>query len=164
MKPMIVHASHVLSLQVDENAIVLNICGNGGHWEFTGIPTLSTRWTKPETSYRDWIAKKPDTDDYLGRVKFVQVEPTIVVANLIGQHCHVSKRLGKTYINEYAHENMLRIGLKKVADRAVKLGASVHVPVMGLGRAVGNWDRHEPSFLAAFCDRDIQLHAYTRSA
>ncbi len=164
MKPLIVHPESALTLKSDGNAIVLNICGNGGNWEFVGIPALAARWPKVETSYREWIAKKPDNDDYLGRVKFIQVEPTVVVANLVGQHCRVSKRSGKTYVNEYVHENMLRIGLKKVADRAAKLGASVHVPVLGIGRAVGAWDRHEASFIAGFCERDIQLHVYTGSA
>lgn len=163
MTPMIVHPDHVLKLKSDGNIIVLNICGNGGNWEYVGIPTLSGRWPKVEKSYRDWIAKKPGNDDYLGKSKFVAVEKNIVVAHLVGQHCHVSKRLGKTYINEYMHENMLRIGLKKIADRAVKLDASVHVPILGIGRAVGGWDRHEPSFIAQFCERDIQLHVYTGS-
>jgi O-acetyl-ADP-ribose deacetylase (regulator of RNase III) len=70
----------------------------------------------------------------LGQVQFVQVEPDLWVANLIGQRG--LRRQGGTPPVRY---DAIRAGLTRVADFAREAAASVHMPRIGCGLAGGDW-------------------------
>ncbi len=50
--------------------------------------------------------------------------------------------------------------LDTVAERAVELGASVHMPRIGCGLAGGRWERVEPLILARLTGRSIAATVY----
>lgn len=70
----------------------------------------------------------------LGDVDFVRVTEDIVIANMCSQR-DIYPRNGIPPIRYEA----LRVCLKKVANEAKKLKASVHMPRIGSDRAGGKW-------------------------
>ncbi|MEV7630113.1 hypothetical protein [Actinoplanes sp. NPDC089786] len=50
--------------------------------------------------------------------------------------------------------------LHTVAEDAVRLSASVHMPRIGCGLAGGRWERVEPLIVAAFCECDVPTTVY----
>lgn len=77
----------------------------------------------------------------LGEVQFVQVEPTIWVANLIGQRDVKQGKDGSPPVRYGA----IRKGLTNVCIFARQMSATVHMPRIGCGLAGGTWDKIEPS-------------------
>ena len=78
----------------------------------------------------------------LGEVQFVQVEPTIWVANLIGQR---DVKLGKDGSPPVRYE-AIRKGLVKVSIFARQINASVHMPRIGCGLAGGTWGSNRAGY------------------
>ncbi|MBX7227034.1 MAG: hypothetical protein K1X55_13455, partial [Chitinophagales bacterium] len=68
----------------DGNKIIVHICNDMGGWGKGFVLAISNRWKEPEQSYRNWF--KHQQDFQLGSVQFIQVEDTVWIANLIGQH------------------------------------------------------------------------------
>jgi O-acetyl-ADP-ribose deacetylase (regulator of RNase III) len=66
------------------NKVIVHVCNDVGGWGKGFVMAISKRWKQPENSYREWW--KSSRNFELGEVQFVQVEPTIWIANLIGQH------------------------------------------------------------------------------
>lgn len=112
--------------------IIAHICNDVGAWGAGFVLALSRRWHIPEHCYRNTL-RRP-----LGRVQFVPVTNSIVVANMIAQHGFGGD--GGPPIRHDALDTCLR----KVGDEAHRLGASVHMPRIGCGLAGGRWDEIEP--------------------
>ena len=110
--------------------IICHVCNDVGGWGKGFVLALSKRWEEPETAYRAWYAE--GTDFALGAVQFVQVEPYVWVANLIGQRGTKTGSSGPPVRYE-----AIAAGLVKVAEKARELGASVHMPRIGCGLAGG---------------------------
>lgn len=121
--------------------IIPHVCNDIGGWGSGFVIALSNKWREPERSYRQWFMNKTFTDITgtpkrfeLGAVQFVQVEPNIIVANMIGQS------------GIYSNQNVppiryqaVRKALHAVDALAVKLGATIHAPMFGAGLAGGDW-------------------------
>jgi O-acetyl-ADP-ribose deacetylase (regulator of RNase III) len=69
-------------------------------------------------------------------VQFVQVADDIRVANLIGQRD--VRTVGGIPPVRY---EAIRKGLQRVAEEALRIGASVHMPRIGCGLAGGKWEQ-----------------------
>lgn len=54
----------------------------------------------------------------------------------------------------------IEAALAKVGDKAVELGASVHMPRIGCGLAGGQWELIEPLISQQLSQRDIQVVVY----
>ena len=132
------------------NKIIVHCCNNVGAWGAGFVMALSARWSKPEEYYRWWATRDLDGYHYnpfeLGQVQYVQVESTfepgigsklehIWVANLIGQNGTRSFKNPRPV--DYG---AISKGLKDVAEKAVSVGASVHMPRIGCGLAGGDWN------------------------
>jgi O-acetyl-ADP-ribose deacetylase (regulator of RNase III) len=50
--------------------------------------------------------------------------------------------------------------LQVVADHAIRLGASVHMPRIGCGLAGGKWELIEPIIIRTLCERSIVTTVY----
>ena len=82
----------------------------------------------------------PKTDFGLGSVQFVQVEPYLWVANMIGQH----GVRGGSRTPPIRYEAVAAC-LDKVAEKAREIDASLHMPRIGCGLAGGeSGTRSEP--------------------
>ncbi|MCA9488336.1 MAG: hypothetical protein KC621_00375 [Myxococcales bacterium] len=132
--------------------IIAHVCNDIGKWGRGFVLALSGRWPEPRARYLAWFGT---TDFALGNVQFVQVEPDLWVANLIGQH-GIRRRAGDTPVRYPA----IRAGLARVADFASKQGASVHMPRIGAGLAGGDWGTIEPIVLEELVAEGIDVTVY----
>jgi O-acetyl-ADP-ribose deacetylase (regulator of RNase III) len=119
--------------------IICHVCNDIGAWGKGFVLALSRRWEEPEAEYRAWHATGREGGFQLGAVQFVQVEPYIWVANMVGQRGIKRGSSGPPIRYEAVAEC-----LQQVAGRARELGASVHMPRIGCGLAGGDWSKVEP--------------------
>lgn len=136
------------------NKIIVHICNNIGGWGKGFVLAISKRWKAPENSYRTWYQSKDNFN--LGEVQFVQVEQDLWIANLIGQHKINKDENGNAPIRYDAVEE----GLRKVADFASDINASVHMPRIGCGLAGGEWGIIEPIIKETLSKKDINTTVY----
>ena len=120
------------------NKIIVHVCNDVGGWGKGFVLAISKKWKDPEIKYREWA--KSGQNFELGQVQFVQVEPTIWIANMIGQR-DVKKGKDGTPPVRY---DAIKQGLGTVGVFAREIGASVHMPRIGCGLAGGTWDQIEP--------------------
>jgi len=124
--------------QGNGNKIICHICNDIGAWGAGFVLALSKRWTYPEQFYR---ARQTYP---LGHVDILTVDQdsegnVLYVANMIAQHGVRSNEQGNPPIRYAA----LAEALSKLNDRAVVIGASLHMPRIGCGLAGGQWSAVE---------------------
>jgi O-acetyl-ADP-ribose deacetylase (regulator of RNase III) len=139
--------------QAKGKKIIAHICNDLGGWGKGFVLAISKRWKEPEAGYRKWHKERDGFE--LGAVKFVEVEPTIWVANMIGQHGMKSGSKGPP-IRYEAVESCLQM----VAEKANELGATVHMPRIGCGLAGGKWEKIEPIIKRTLVDGGIDVYVY----
>jgi O-acetyl-ADP-ribose deacetylase (regulator of RNase III) len=140
--------------QTTGNKIIVHICNDIGGWGKGFVLAISKRWKEPEAKYREW--SNSSVNFLLGEVQFVQVEPDIWIANLIGQHKVNKDENGNAPIRYDA----VRTGLIKVGSFAKDLDASIHMPRIGCGLAGGTWDKMEPIITETLSDNNIPVRVY----
>jgi O-acetyl-ADP-ribose deacetylase (regulator of RNase III) len=139
--------------QAKGKKIIAQICNDLGGWGKGFVLAISKRWKEPEADYRKW---HKDRDDFeLGAVRFIEVQPTIWVANMIGQHGMKSGSKGPP-IRYEAVESCL----EKVAAKAQELIATVHMPRIGCGLAGGKWEKIEPIVERTLVASGIDVYVY----
>jgi O-acetyl-ADP-ribose deacetylase (regulator of RNase III) len=141
--------------QAKGNRIIAHICNNLGGWGKGFVLAISERWPQPEEEYRRWHRSRADNDFGLGAVQFVQVTPYIWVANMIAQQGMKTGSKGPPIRYE-----ALELCLKQVADKAVELKSSVHMPRIGCGLAGGRWELIEPIVLRTLDLQGITVTIY----
>ncbi len=114
--------------------IIVHICNDIGAWGRGFVLALSKKWPQPEQRYRAWAHGEESLPFELGQVQFVPVEYQVWVANVLGQH-DIRRRGGVSPVRYEA----IRQGLQRVAERARRDKASVHMPRIGAGLAGGDW-------------------------
>lgn len=137
------------------NRIIAHVCNDIGGWGKGFVLALSRRWPQPEAAFRAWYAGRDQNDFALGAVQFVQVEPEVWVANMIGQH-GLRRTGGRPPIRYEAVE----AALGAVAEQAAVLAASVHMPRIGCGLAGGEWSEIEPIIRRTLCSKAIETFVY----
>lgn len=135
--------------------IIAHICNDLGGWGKGFVLAISKRWPEPERAYREWHRDRAHNDFGLGATQLVQVSADTWVANMVGQHGMRAGSQGPP-IRYDAVEKCLTA----VADSAIELGASVHMPRIGAGLAGGNWELIEPIVVRTLCARDIPMTVY----
>ena len=122
-----------------DSRILVHVCNDQGHWGAGFVVALSRRFKQPEAAYRAWATGKTDTQEpfELGRVQFVDVEPGLWVANLIGQHDIA--RQARPASRPPVRYDAIREGLGQVRAVAQAHQASVHMPRIGAGLTGGDW-------------------------
>jgi O-acetyl-ADP-ribose deacetylase (regulator of RNase III) len=143
------------SPQAQGPKIIVHICNDLGGWGKGFVLAISRRWPEPERAYRQWHRERAGNDFGLGATQLVAVQPDIWVANMVAQHGMRAARGGPPI-----RYDALGQCLGTVADHAVRLGASVHMPRIGCGLAGGRWELIEPIVTATLCSRDIATTVY----
>ena len=136
------------------NRIIVHVCNDVGGWGRGFVMAISQRWKGPETKYREWAKSRENFR--LGEVQFVQVDPTIWIANLIGQRDTKRGQDGTPPVRYDA----IRAGLMKVSVYAREIQASVHMPRIGCGLAGGTWDQIEPLLINELLNAGVQTVVY----
>ena len=132
------------------NKIICHVCNDIGGWGAGFVLAISKRWKKPEEAYRTWHKAGESAGFELGAVQLVQVEKDIWVANLIGQR-GVSWENGQPPIRYEAVET----ALERIAEEAMKLNASAHMPRIGCGLAGGTWEEIGAIVNRRLCQRGL---------
>ncbi|MFD8423050.1 macro domain-containing protein [Streptomyces sp. NPDC059466] len=135
--------------------LIAHVCNDIGGWGRGFVLALSRRRPEPESAYRAWHRDRAHNDFGLGAAQFVQVEPYVWVANLIGQRG--IRTGGKGVPVRY---EAIDTALGRPADQAVALDASVHMPRIGCGLAGGTWSRVEPLVAQRLARRGIAVTLY----
>ncbi len=86
----------------------------------------------------------------------MQITPDTWVANVIGQHKIAVK--GDPHIP--VRYEAIESGLITVADKAIELSASIHMPRIGCGLAGGKWELVEPMIIDRLCCLDLAVTVY----
>ncbi len=136
--------------------IIAHVCNDLGGWGKGFVVAVSRRWPEPEAAYRRWHRERARNDFGLGAAQLVRVEPYVWVANLVGQR---GMRTGRSSGAPVRYE-AIDAALGLLADRAIELEASVHMPRIGCGLAGGRWDRVEPLVVGRLVDRGIPVTVY----
>ncbi|AKA07031.1 Appr-1-p processing protein [Streptomyces noursei ZPM] len=135
--------------------MIVHVCNDLGGWGRGFVLALSRRWSEPERAYRRWHRERAGNDFGLGAVQFVPVGERVWVANVVGQRGIKTGSRGVPVRYE-----ALAAGLGRVADRALELGASVHMPRIGCGLAGGTWSRVEPLIVQRLVGRGVAVTVY----
>ncbi|MET7741733.1 macro domain-containing protein [Streptomyces sp. NPDC005385] len=135
--------------------VIAHVCNDVGAWGKGFVLAVSRRWPEPEAAYRAWHRARADNDFGLGAAQFVQVEGDLWVANLVGQRGIRAGGKGAPVRYEAIDD---ALGL--LADKAVELGASVHMPRIGCGLAGGSWSQVEPLVEARLVSRGPAVTVY----
>jgi O-acetyl-ADP-ribose deacetylase (regulator of RNase III) len=105
--------------------------------------------------FRAWHRDRAANDFGLGAVQFVQVERYVWVANMVGQR---GIRTGSKGVP--VRYEAIDTALERLADKALELGASVHMPRIGCGLAGGTWSRVEPLITERLVKRGVAVTVY----
>ena len=135
--------------------VIAHVCNDIGGWGKGFVVALSRRWPEPERAYRAWHRDRASNDFGLGAAQFVQVGPYTWVANLIGQR---GTRTGSKGVPVRYEAIDTALGL--LADKALELDASIHMPRIGCGLAGGKWSRVEPLIVDRLVRRGIAVTVY----
>ena len=139
---------------VDGPKIIVHVCNDIGKWGRGFVLAVSRRWAEPERVFK--ASFNSGADSRLGDVQFVQVEPGMTVANVIGQH-GIASRVGGTPPVRY---DAIRLGLEAVAKRASTMHSSVHMPRIGCGLAGGEWQQVEQIVSSTLVDAGVDVFVY----
>jgi O-acetyl-ADP-ribose deacetylase (regulator of RNase III) len=134
--------------------MIVHICNDIGAWGAGFVLAVSKRWKQPEAEYR--AAFQNGRSLVLGEVQFVDVEPGLTVANVVGQRDIRRGRKGEPPIRYEA----VRQGLEKVAAFSLERKASVHMPRIGCGLAGGKWEEIEPIVEATLSAKGVAVTVY----
>lgn len=137
--------------------ILTHLCNDAGGWGRGFVLAVSKRWPEPERSYRHW-ARAGELDGVpfeLGQAQLVQVADDLYVANLIGQHGYLRRNAPPPVRYE-----AIRSGLSIIRERAIELGASIHMPRIGSGLAGGKWEAVEAIIREELCAYDVAVTVY----
>jgi hypothetical protein len=114
--------------------IVVQLCNDLGAWEDPWLQAVSRRWRQPEKAYKKWFKENGCQPLPLGEVQFVEVEPQLWVASLIGL-----QRKGRSEALPLVPEAAIRQGLKRIALLARTQGCSIHMSRLGTVKGAQAW-------------------------
>lgn len=136
--------------------VIAHICNDIGGWGKGFVLAISKRWRAPEIQYREWFAGRDSNDFALGGVQFVEVDATLWVANMIGQH---KIKRGNDGVPPIRYD-AVRSCLGSLAQFASERGATVHMPRIGCGLAGGTWNAIEPLIEQTCCVAAVPVFVY----
>ncbi|MGK4581570.1 macro domain-containing protein [Kitasatospora sp. HPMI-4] len=136
--------------------VIAHVCNDLGGWGKGFVLALSRRWPEPEAAYRRWHRERSGNDFGLGAAQLVQVEPSVWVANLIGQRGIRTGRSTGVPVRYQAIDS----ALASLGGHALRLDASVHMPRIGCGLAGGRWELVEPLVTARLTGRGVPVTVY----
>ena len=135
----------------DGKKIICHICNDKGRWGAGFVLAISKKWKEPEAMYRE----ENVLDLHLGNVQVVEVEPGLLVANMIAQHNTGPDANGLAPIRYGA----LRVALATVNDLAYRMNGTIHMPRIGCGLAGGRWEDVE-KIIREVCDVNVYVYDY----
>ena len=141
--------------QAKGNKVIAHVCNDLGGWGKGFVLAVSKRWPEPEAAYRAWHRDRSKNDFGLGAIQLVPVEPYVWVANMVAQRGMKTGSNGPPI-----RYDAVRACLRRLAEEAKGLGASVHMPRIGCGLAGGRWEEIEPTILDELVSKGVEVTLY----
>lgn len=114
--------------------VIAHCVNNIGKFGSGFVLSLNKRWAKPRDKYFEWATHpSPYVPFELGQVQFVEVEPELWIANIVGQHQTIREN------SRPIRYDALKKGLIAVGEFCLHENASFHAPKLGSGLAGGDW-------------------------
>jgi len=139
----------------DGQKIIAHVCNDKGGWGAGFVLALNKISYKPMREYRNMYERRDYYFLPLGVTQFVSLGNGLHVVNMIAQHGTVSK-LNKQPLSYEA----LEIALTRLAEDAIDIGASVHMPRIGCGLAGGDWNVVESIINRTLTLRNVDVTVY----
>lgn len=141
----------------DGPRMIVHIVNDAAHaWGGGGFATqLGREYPQARQAYRMWTIASPD-NLFLGNVHVVEPRPTLFVASLVAQQGY-----GKSDTPRLRYGALTQC-LQKVAAEAIRRGASVHMPRIGLGQGGAKWGVVAEALDETLCRQGIPVTVYTR--
>lgn len=136
-------------------AIVAHVCNDIGAWGRGFVLAVSRAWPEAEQSYRAWHRSGEEGGFALGATQFVRISDDLLVANMVAQHGIRASKAGPPIRYE-----ALSTCLGSVRDRALEIGAGVHLPRIGAGLAGGDWGKIRRIILSELCKHGVKVTLY----
>ncbi len=143
------------SPQAKGHKIICHVCNDLGGWGKGFVVAISKRWSEPEKDYRTWHRHRADNDFALGKVRFIDVDNYIVIANMIAQRGMKTGSNGPPI-----RYDAIRQCLVQVAEKAKQTNSSIHMPRIGCGLAGGKWNKIEPIINDEMSSKGIRVFIY----
>jgi len=141
--------------QGDGKKIIAHVCNDKGGWGAGFVLALNKLSMKPQKLYRNMYERRRDYFLPLGATQTVYLSDDLYVLNMIAQHGTVSKLNPQPLCYD-----ALEIALEQLAELAIELGATVHMPRIGCGLAGGSWDVVESIINRTLTLRDVDVTVY----
>lgn len=135
--------------------IIAHICNDLGGWGKGFVLAVSKRWEEPEKEYRNWHCFRSENSFGLGEIQIVQVEKHMYVANMIGQK---GMKTGSNGVP--VRYEAIEKCLETLAEEALELNASIHMPRIGCGLAGGKWEQIEPIIEKTLLNKNVEVYVY----
>jgi O-acetyl-ADP-ribose deacetylase (regulator of RNase III) len=137
--------------------LIAHVCNDVGRYGKGFVVAVARRWPSARGRFRAWHGgREPQSGEYrLGAVQFLEVEPSLWVANMIGQHG--LKPSGGVPPVRY---DAIREAMQRVAAFASAQHATIHMPKIGCGLAGGTWDRMRPIVEEACRHAGVAAYVY----
>jgi O-acetyl-ADP-ribose deacetylase (regulator of RNase III) len=135
--------------------IIAHVCNDAGGWGKGFVVAISRRWPEPEAAFRSWYRERATNDFALGAVQLVPVADDLHVANMIGQH---GRRPSPS--DPPVRYQAVETALGTLGEKALELGATVHMPRIGCGLAGGRWELIEPLIGNCLIRRGVAATVY----
>ncbi len=138
--------------------VIVHCCNAYGGWGAGIVLAISKKWSEPESSYRRWhqYGTIEGIPFQQGQVHVVPTsDPTIAVANLIGQsYCGI--------LDDFppVRYGAIEEGLIRLKQRMGTSSWSLHAPRFGCGLAGGDWLRIEEILMRVFEHADLTITIY----
>ena len=141
--------------QGDGKKVIVHCCNDLGAWGAGFVMAISRRWTTPYNDYRT-VSKY-----VLGEVRFIPVEPDIIVANMIGQHGIGRGENVFGIIIPPIRYDAIRKALKTVNRYCLENQCTVHAPKFGSDLAGGDWNVIE-QIIKEEIDVDVTIYNFVK--
>lgn len=123
------------------NKIIAHVVNDMGLWGKGFVLAVSKKWPDIRNDYLKWHNREYELPFWPGTVKLSNTDdPQIVVANMLAQSGVRKYNSDKTVLQYDMLANCLGI----VAEYALVMNASVHMPLIGSGLAGGDWSKIAP--------------------
>lgn len=139
----------------DGPKIIAHVCNDKGGWGAGFVLALNKISYKPMRGYRAMYERRDFYFIPLGVTQLVSLGNDLYVENMIAQHGTVNE-LNKQPLSYQA----LEIALTRLAEDAIDLQASVHMPRIGAGLAGGDWNVIESIINRTLTLRNVDVTVY----
>ena len=143
----------------DGNKIIAHVCNDCNAWGKGFVLAINKAFgNRPMEEFRRASESlRISSNSLLGTIQIVKVCKGIYVCNMIAQHGINGGGMQYTIPLRY---DALGECLKQLADKAIELKASVHMPRIGCGLAGGSWDKVEEKIRTYLLDKGVSVIVY----